>query len=168
MKLRILIFLCLFFCACSDNKTALEIYHTGAISGYFYAQTFGEEHKSLGGLPALKNIFTNKQEPFLLFDSGNLFSVTREGQIAKLSGTLNLLSQLPYTAITLSAEDFKFGAEDIKNALKNNKIPIVISNLKAIDGSTPKGIKNSMVLNFEGVKIGVLGVLSKNDFDNLV
>lgn len=168
MKLRILICLCLLFCACSDNKTVLEIYHTGAISGYFYAQTFGEEHKSLGGLPALKKLLSNKQESFLLFDSGNLFSVTREGQIAKLAGTLNLLSQLPYTAITLSAEDFKFGAEDIKNALKNNKIPIVISNLKASDGSTPKGIKNSLVFDFEGIKIGVLGVLSKNDFDNLV
>lgn len=168
MRFRLLIFLCLFFCACSDNKTVLEIYHTGAISGYFYAQTFGEEHKSSGGLPALKNIFSNKQETFLLFDSGNLFSVTREGQIAKLTGTLNLLSKLPYTAITLSAEDFKFGAEDIKNALKDNKIPIVISNLKASDGSLPKGIKNNLVFNFEGVKIGVLGVLSKNDFDNLV
>ncbi len=168
MKLRLLILLCIFFCACSDNKTALEIYHTGAISGYFYAQTFGEEHKSSGGLPALKNIFSAKQEPFLLFDSGNLFSVTREGQIAKLTGTLNLLSALPYTAITLSAEDFKFGAEDIKNALKNNKIPIVISNLKNSDGSISKSIRNSIIINFEGVKIGVLGVLSKSDFDNLV
>ena len=116
MKLRLLILLCLLFCACSDNKTILGIYHTGAISGYFYAHTFGEEHKSYGGLPALKNVFSNKEEPFLFFDSGNLFSVTREGQIAKLSGTLKLLSYLPYTAISLSAEDFKFGAEDIKTA----------------------------------------------------
>lgn len=167
MKLRLLIFICILFCACSDNKTKLEIYHTGAISGYFYAQTFGEEHKSYGGLPALKKLLSNKQEPFLLFDSGNLFSVTREGQIAKLAGALNLLSRLPYTAITLSAEDFKFGTEDIKNALKDNKIPIVISNLKAQDGSTPKGIKNNMIFNFEGLKIGVLGVISKNDFDSL-
>ena len=168
MKLRILIFLCLFFCACSDNKTALEIYHTGAISGYFYTQTFGEEHKSLGGLSALKKLLSNKQEQFLLFDSGNLFSVTREGQIAKLAGTLNLLSQLPYTAISLSAEDFKFGAEDIKNALKDNKIPIIISNIKTKEGSIPQSIKNNMVFDFNGLKIGVLGVLSKNDFDNLV
>ena len=168
MKLRLLIFLCVFFCACHDNKTALEIYHTGAISGYFYAHTFGEEHKSYGGLPALKNIFLNKEEPFLLFDSGNLFSVTREGQLAKLTGTLKLLSFLPYTAITLSAEDFKFGTEDMKNALKNNKIPIIISNLKTLDGNIPNGIKSSMIFNFEGLKIGVLGVLSKNDFDNLV
>ena len=168
MKLRLLALLCIFFCACSDNKTTLEIYHTGAISGYFYAQTFGEEHKSYGGLPALKNLLSGDQESFLLFDSGNLFSVTREGQLAKFSGTLNLLSGLPYTAITLSAEDFKFGAEDIKNALKNNKIPIVISNLKMLDGNTPKGIKDSIILDFDGIKIGVLGVLSKNDFDNLV
>ncbi len=168
MKRCLLILLCVFFCACSDNKTALEIYHTGAISGYFYSQTFGEEHKSYGGLPALKNIFSAKQEPFLLFDSGNLFSVTREGQIAKLAGTLNLISGLPYTAITLSAEDFKFGAEDIKNAFKNNKIPIVISNLKSSDGGITKGIRDSLVFDFGGVKIGVLGVLSKKDFDNLV
>lgn len=168
MKFRFLVLLCIFFCACSDNKTFLEIYHTGAISGYFYAQTFGEEHKSFGGLPALKKLFVNKQEPFLLFDSGNSFSVTREGQIAKLKGTLKLLSELPYTAITLSAEDFKFGAEDINAALKDNKIPVIISNLKTKDGSIPKGIKDSMVLDFGGIKIGVLGVLSKNDFDNLV
>lgn len=168
MKLRLLIFLCVLFCACSDNKTVLEIYHTGAISGYFYAQTFGEEHKSYGGLPSLKKILLSKQEPFLLFDSGNLFSVTREGQIAKLTGSLKLISSLPYTAITLSAEDFKFGTEDINAALKDNKIPIIISNLKTFDGNIPKGIKDSMIFNFQGLKIGVLGVLSKKDFDNLV
>lgn len=168
MRFRLLILVCVLFCACSDNKIPLEIYHTGAISGYFYAQTFGEEHKSYGGLPALKKLLSNKQEPFLLFDSGNLFSVTREGQIAKLTGTLKLLSNLPYTAITLSAEDFKFGAEDMKTALKDNKIPIVISNLKTKDGNIPQGIKSNMIFNFEGLKIGVLGVLSKNDFDNLV
>ncbi len=168
MKFRFLVILCILFCACSDNKTSLEIYHTGAISGYFYAQTFGEEHKSSGGLPALKKLFINKQEPFLLFDSGNLFSVTREGQIAKLAGTLKLLSELPYSAITLSAEDFKFGTEDINAALKDNKIPVIISNLKTSDGNTPKGIKDSLILDFEGLKIGILGVLSKNDFDHLV
>ncbi len=168
MKLRFLVFLCILFCACSDNKTSLGIYHTGAISGYFYAQTLGEEHKSLGGLPALKKLLSSKEDPFLLFDSGNLFSVTREGQVAKLNGTLKLLSALPYTAITLSAEDFKFGAEDIKTALKDNKIPIVISNLKTKDGVVPQGIKKDIILNLEGIKIGVLGVLSKNDFDNLV
>ena len=167
MKLRLLAFLCVLFCACSDNKTILEIYHTGAISGYFYAQTFGEEHKSLGGLPAFKKLLSNKEEPFLLFDSGNLFSVTLEGQSAKLTGTLKLLSALPYTAITLSAEDFKFGAEDIQTALKDNKIPIIISNLKTKEGIVPHGIKSNMIFNFKGQKIGVLGVLSRNDFDNL-
>ena len=159
MKFRFLVILCILFCACSDNKISLEIYHTGAISGYFYAQTFGEEHKSSGGLPTLKKLFINKQEPFLFFDSGNLFSVTREGQIAKLAGTLKLLSELPYSAITLSAEDFKFGTEDINAALKDNKIPVIISNLKTRDGNTPKGIKDSMILDFGGLKIGILGVL---------
>ena len=170
MKLRLAIILCLIFCACSKEKTAVEIYHTGAISGYFYAHTFGEENKSFGGLPALKNLISDKQEkqePFLLFDSGNLFSVTREGQLAELTGSLNLLSALPYTAITLSAEDFKFGTEDITKALKNNKIPIVISNLRTKDGKTPNGIKSNLLLNFEGLKIGILGVLSKSDFDKL-
>ena len=90
-------------------------------------------------------VFMLRQRWLSLFDSGNLFSVTREGQIAKLAGALKLLSALPYTAITLSAEDFRFGAEDIKNALKENKIPIVISNLKTKEGNSPQGIKNSMV-----------------------
>ena len=167
MKLRVLIIICLLFCACHDKKPPMEIYHTGAISGYFYARTLGEENKGLGGLPALKNFFIQKQTPFLLFDSGNLFSVTREGQLAKLKGSLNLLKNLPYTAITLSAGDFKFGISDVNEGL-NSKIPVVISNLKTEDGKVPHGIKENILIDFEGLKIGVIGVLSKNDFDNLV
>ena len=167
MKLKILVILCLLFCACSGKKAPLEIYHTGDISGYFYAQARGEENKNVGGLPALKNLFVKKQTPFLLFDSGNLFSATREGQFAKLTGSLKLLSALPYSAITLSADDFKYGTADIENALKENKIPIVISNLKTQNKQIPNGIKEKLLINFEGLKIGVLGVLSKSDFDTL-
>ena len=167
MKLRILILICLLFCSCNSKKLALEIYHTGAISGYFYAQMRGEENKSTGGLPALKNLLIKKQTPFLLFDSGDLFSVTREGQFAKLSGSLQLLSALPYSAITLSAEDFKYGTADIENALKTNNIPIVISNLRAQNNQLPKGIKENLILDFEGIRIGILGVISKSDFDKL-
>ena len=168
MKYRFLIIFCLLFSACNDNKVHVEIYHTGAISGYFYAQTVGEEHKSSGGLPVLKNLFLKKETPFLLFDSGNLFSTTREGQLAKLSGSLALLSSLPYNAVTLSSEDFKFGFSDIENALKSNKLPIVITNLKTQEGKIPKGIKDSLTIDFEGLKIGVLGVISKSDFDKLI
>lgn len=167
MKLKILIILCLLFGACSSKKAPLEIYHTGAISGYFYAQTRGEGNKNVGGLPALKNLLVKKQTPFLLFDSGNLFSVTREGQFAKLAGSLKLLSSLPYTAITLSAEDFKYGTADIENALKGNKFPIVISNLRTQNNQIPNGIKEKIIIKFEGLKIGILGVISKEDFDKL-
>ena len=167
MKLRILILLCLLFCACNGKKPPLEIYHTGSISGYFYSQARGEENKNVGGLPALKSLLAKKQTPFLLFDSGNLFSVTREGQFAKLSGSLKLLSALPYNAITLSAEDFKYGTADIENALKTNKIPIVISNLRTQNNQLPRGIKGSLIIDFDKLKIGVLGVISKSDFDKL-
>ncbi len=168
MKFRLLVIICLLFCACHDKKPPVEIYHTGAISGYFYARTLGEENKSFGGLSILKNLFTKKETPFLLFDSGNLFSVTREGQLAKLAGSLNLLNNLPYTAITLSAEDFKFGIGDVEQALKANNIPVVISNLKTREGKIPQGIKENILIDFEGLKIGITGVLSKNDFDKLV
>ncbi len=167
MKKFLLILLCLSFCACNDNKAPVEIYHTGAISGYFYAHTLGEDNKSFGGLPALKNLFLKKQMPFLLFDSGNLLGTTLEGQFTKLTGSLKLLSTLPYTAITLSAEDLKFGINDITSALKDNKIPIVVTNLKTQSGKTPDGIKKYLLIDFEGLKIAVLGVLSKQDFDKL-
>lgn len=166
MKHFVLIILCLLFCACSD-KAPVEIYHTGAISGYFYEHTLGDENKKIGGLPVLKNLLSKKETPFLLFDSGNLFSITQEGQLAKLTGSLRLLSSLPYTAITLSAADLKYGTQDIETALKNNKIPIIVSNLKTQEGKTPNGIKDSLIINYEGVKFGILGVLSKADFDKL-
>ena len=166
MKHFVLAVLCLLVCACSE-KAPLEIYHTGAISGYFYEHTLGDENKKIGGLPVLKNLLYQKETPFLLFDSGNLFSITQEGQLAKLTGSLKLLSSLPYTAITLSAEDLKYGTQDIETALKNNKLSIVISNLKTQENKTPSGIKDSLIIEFEGVKFGVLGVLSKADFDKL-
>ena len=107
------------------------------------------------------------KEDFLFFDSGKFFSNTREGRLAKMEGTFTLLKDIPYKAITLSAEDFIFGFADVKEGLSKIKYPVIISNLTSFDGSAISKIKKQLVFDYKGIKIGVLGVLSKADFDKL-
>ncbi len=167
MKSKLFAFLLIFLivgCGGKDGPV-IDIYHTNDIQGFYWPRPYGEnDNKLTGGLAALKNMLASGEDKYLLFDSGDSFSKTQEGQINKLEGAIKLFNKLKYTAVTLSAADLSLGWDIVEPALALAQFPVVISNLKNADGSAPRHIKPYIIVNINKTKVAVLGLVSKADF----
>lgn len=166
-KLFLLLPLFLMLCACSKKEgPSFNIYHTNDIQGFYWARNYAEnENKETGGISILKEMFDKQPEgSYLLFDSGDSFSKTQEGQIGKLSGALELMNKLKYTAATLSHNDFALGWEPVEAALAKANFPVVVSNIETSEGAVPNHIKKYIFIERQKVKIAVVGLVSKADF----
>lgn len=150
----------LLFSACAKEQKVLTFYHTNDIEGFFWARNNpGIDNKPAGGMAVLKNFLDNQEKPFLLFDSGNTFAATPEGQLGKMQNAVFMMNMLGYTAATLSPQDLSLGIDAIMPALQAAKFPIIVSNLKAANGSELKNIKSFEIIDFEDIKIGIVGLM---------
>lgn len=156
-------------CACSSSEEpVLTIFHTNDIQGFYWARNYAaNDNKESGGFAVLKNMLEVQEDPYLLFDSGDTFSRTQEGQITKLEGAIKIMNKLKYSAATLSAADLSLGWDIVEPALSQAQFPIVVSNIENRDGTQPKYIKKYTVIQKEKLKIAVLGLVSKADFPDI-
>ena len=154
----------LLFSACAkEQKTVLTFYHTNDIEGFFWARNNPSiNNKFAGGLAVLKNFLDKKGNPYLLFDSGNIFSGTLEGQLGKMQNAVYMMNMLGYTAATLSPKDLALGIEAISPALEAANFPFIVSNLKTSNGGELKNIKPYTIINYQDMKIGIVGLISSS------
>lgn len=161
-KLALLLVLSLLlFSACiKEQKTVLTFYHTNDIEGFFWARNNPTiDNKLAGGMAVLKNFLDNQEKPYLLFDSGNTFAGTPEGQLGKMQSAVYMMNMLGYNAATLSPKDLTLGMDAITPALAAAKFPIIVSNLKTSNGTDLKYIKSYEIFDLQNIKIGVIGLM---------
>ncbi|MDR0952670.1 MAG: bifunctional metallophosphatase/5'-nucleotidase [Elusimicrobiota bacterium] len=155
---------CLAACSQKGGKT-INIIHTNDIQGFYWPRLYSENQaKTTGGFAVLKNMLKTQPARTLLFDSGDTFSQTQEGQLGKIEAVVNLMNDIGYTAATLSVADLTLGWDTSAPALAKANFPIVVSNLETASGGLPPYIKEYILIEENGVKIAVLGLLSKTDF----
>ena len=153
----------LLFSACAKEQKILTFYHTNDIEGFFWARNNPAiDNKSAGGMAVLKNFLDKQEKPFLLFDSGNSFAGTEEGKLGKMQNAVYMMNMLGYTAATLSEKDLILGIDAITPAMAAAKFPIVVSNLKAANGADLPYIKPYTLVDFEGIKIGITGLIASS------
>ena len=165
-KLFLLAIICAGLTACADKQNvSLTIFHTNDIQGFYWDRNYAEnDNKLSGGFAVLKNMLAARQDDYLLFDSGDTFSGTQEGQLGKLEGAIKIMNRVGYSAATLSAADFALGSDLIEPALAKAEFPIVVSNIEKKDGTPLKNTKKFIIIKKNNLKIAVLGVVSKGDF----
>ncbi len=150
----------LLFSACSKEQKTLTFYHTNDIEGFFWARNNPSiNNKLAGGMAVLKNFLDKQEKTYLLFDSGNIFAGTPEGQLGKMQSAVYMMNMLGYNAATLSPKDLTLGIDAITPALAAAKFPIIVSNLKASNGTSLKHIKSYEIFDLQGIKIGVIGLM---------
>ena len=150
----------LLFSACTKEQKILTFYHTNDIEGFFWARNNPSiDNKLAGGMAVLKNFLDKQEKPYLLFDSGNTFAGTPEGQLGKMQSAVYMMNMLGYNAATLSPKDLNLGIDAITPALAAAKFPIIVSNLKASNGTELKHIKSYEIIDYQGIKIGIIGLL---------
>ncbi len=160
LSLFLILSLVLFNACFKEQKTVLTFYHTNDIEGFFWARNNPAiNNKLAGGMAVLKNFLDKQEKQYLLFDNGNTFAGTPEGQLGKMQNAVYMMNMLGYNAATLSPKDLTLGMDAITPALAAAKFPIIVSNLKASNGSSLKYIKPYEIIESQGIKIGIIGLM---------
>ena len=97
----------------------------------------------------------------LLFDSGDFSQGTPYYNLFKGEVEIQMMNAMKYDAATIGNHEFDFGLENMARLFKMAKFPIVCCNY-GVSGTVLDGlVKDYVVLNRDGVRVGVFGVSPK-------
>lgn len=100
---------------------------------------------------------------FLLFDSGDIFQGTPLGTKTEGKAIIEYMNQVGYTAAAAGNHDFDLGKEVFINLTKTANFPILAANLINTEtGLTFEYIKPYMLIEQQGLKIGVFGISTES------
>lgn len=176
-KLLALLFIsCAFACATAPRPPVhVVIVGTTDLHGWFAGH---DEKVPFGGLPLLASyvdaLRAANPNRVLLVDSGDLFQGTLESNYFEGEPIVKAYNELGYAATAVGNHEFDYGpvgpdsvvktpGEDPLGALKKNaamaKFPFLAANMtERATGATPAWAKKWIVVNVEGVRIGIIGL----------
>ncbi len=94
----------------------------------------------------------------LLFDSGDFSQGTPYYNLFKGEVEVKLMNEMGYDAGTIGNHEFDFGLENMARLFKLANFPIVCANYD-VTGTVLEGlVKEYVILNREGLKIGIFGL----------
>lgn len=150
----------------SRNVVRIKIFHTNDIHGYISGRT--SDHVRTGGLPLLAGVLNRERyrskklgEVNLYVDAGDLFKGTPVVDATSGRCMIDLLNQLGLDAFALGNHEFDYGVPNLDEALDEAKFPILAANLHCPSGLLTE-IKPSVLFEFPGVTIGIVGVLTED------
>ena len=99
----------------------------------------------------------------ILTDAGNLFQGTQLGTDDGGTKIMKWMNWMAYDAFVPGVRDFDQGVENLERLKKESNFPFLASNLKGVSG-----IDNYKVIDANGIKIGLIGLITPFLFDGLV
>lgn len=124
---------------------------------------------SIGGVDIIASYFEILKKQFknvILVDSGDIFSAESKNH----QDVRNYYADMNYSAVTVGLRDFslklndgtKSSSEMVMSFAKTSAVPVILSNmyeLKTARGIEWKGTKPYQMVEIEGVKVGILGLV---------
>jgi 2',3'-cyclic-nucleotide 2'-phosphodiesterase (5'-nucleotidase family) len=99
---------------------------------------------------------------FLLLDGGDVFKGTPIGDFTRGQVVLDYFRRAGYDAVAVGNHDFDFGWEVLRELAEGSGLPWFATNLFVAGADTvPAWLRPSLVLERGGIKVGLLGLLTK-------
>ncbi|XP_015438966.1 PREDICTED: apyrase-like [Dufourea novaeangliae] len=133
---------------------------TGPESGTCHAD---KEKDCVGGIArvstAVNRLIKERPNPIFL-NAGDHFQGTLWYNVHRWNVTAVFMNMLPHDVMTIGNHEFDNGVAGVVPFLQNVKAPVVVTNIDATDEPSMKGLyRNSTILDRNGTKIGVIGVI---------
>ena len=122
----------------------------GGAGAYTYVTNLRNEAKASGDF-------------VMLTDAGNIFQGTQLGTNDGGSKIIQWMNWMAYDAFVPGIRDFDQGVENLSRLKKEANFPFLISNLEGIEGK-----EDYEILDFNGIKIGIIGLITPFLFDGLL
>ncbi|XP_017759918.1 PREDICTED: apyrase [Eufriesea mexicana] len=133
---------------------------TGPRSGLCHEQ---KKKDCVGGIArvstAVNRLIEERPNPIFL-NAGDHYQGTLWYNLHRWNVTATFMNMLPHDAMTIGNHEFDNKVEGVVPFLKMVKAPVVVTNIDSSEEPTMQGLyKNSTVLERNGTKIGVIGVI---------
>ncbi len=155
---------------CSHAGKKLVFYHTNDIHGYITsseAKFYKENPKRLiGGFAVLANLVKQEKGPYLLLDSGDIFSGAPEGSLTGGESVVTLMNHLGYAAAAIGNHEFDKKERNLTKLAKQAKFPFLSANIYLRYPKTkgkdeqPSYATAYTIREINGVKVGIMGLIT--------
>ncbi|MBI5243051.1 MAG: bifunctional metallophosphatase/5'-nucleotidase [Elusimicrobia bacterium] len=161
------IFLSLLLLPSAAFGKTVVIYHTNDVHGYYFAEPSKAEGPNKGrlkgGFPALAGLLRKEKSPRLLLDSGDIYQGTAEGSVTRGEASITLMNALGYNALAAGNHEFDNGEENLRRLAAAASFPILGANVhRKSDDKRPDYLKDYAVFDLDGIKIGVIGLATRD------
>ena len=99
----------------------------------------------------------------ILTDAGSLFQGTQLGTDDGGTKIMKWMNWMAYDAFVPGVRDFDQGVENLEKLKREANFPFLASNLKGVNG-----IENYKIIDANGIKIGLIGLITPFLFDGLI
>ncbi len=142
------------------QPTQINIFYTADTKGFYYSRPEPRfDNREAGGYAILKSFLDKQDTPFLLFDGGNWFGSSPESALTQGAYMTSLLQAIPFSAASVTEADFSFGWPALRGVVREQKFPFLVSNI-TLENKIPWPMHDYQIFTVEGIKIGVLGLVS--------
>ena len=114
--------------ACA-KRDEVVIFATGRSQGRLWTEEAPGSPGKSGGFAVFKSVYDREKLPKLAVDTGNWFSVTREGWLTRGRSTLACLNAVPYAAAAPGLEDLSLSPQELEKLAESSALPLLASNL---------------------------------------
>lgn len=153
-----------------DKKIIITILETSDVHGNIMPINYADNKERDLGLAKIASIIKREREKssnILLIDNGDLIQGTpltyyyAKINSEKTNPIIEVLNILKYDLAVIGNHEFNYGQDILTKAMEQSKFPWLSANI--IDNNTDREYtgKSYLIKEFEGVKVGVLGLTTK-------
>ena len=153
---------------CFSAEKEIIILHTNDIHGNVFSmfdKNVGEKGDNIGGLAhvATKICEMHKKYPgkIILVDAGDISQGTPVSNVFYGAPVTEFMNHVKYDAATFGNHEFDWNIERMREQVDKRNFPMICANLVyKSNGKTPEYMKPYIILEKNGLKIGLIGVIT--------
>ena len=147
--------------ACGEEQvTQLNLFYAADAEGFYYSRPEPKfDNRVVGGYAILKSFLEKQTVPFLFFEGANWSGSSPESAMTQGAYITPFLQGLPISAGTVTEADFTYGWPALRTIVREQKYPFIVSNL-TLENKIPWPMHDYQIFTQDGIKIGVLGIVS--------
>lgn len=126
-----------------------------------------DEKEKVGGfanITAFVKDIKKKKDTVFFFDAGDYFTGPAISTLTEGEAIVDIVDTMGYDAISVGNHEFDHGRQNALEKLKKYKTPVVLSNIYVEENGKPFWNKPYVVIEKNGVKLGVIGIHGKFAF----
>ena len=139
------------------NQVDLRILYVNDFHGFAEPYQAAANEPPLGGIAYLAGAVDRARhnQPSLLLAAGDMIQGNAWANLFRGKSSLDVMNAMKFDAMVVGNHEFDFGPKVLKERMAQARFPLLGANVKGFSG-----LKPSVIKNLQGVKIGIIGVVT--------